>query len=86
MDLPDAQGLPALVLPLAGTGSPDQGLHPGHNLLDAHVVRVYEREKGQAGMLQTAILLAQEEVRVAIDAVGSRLPFSEDHLTVRKLL
>jgi hypothetical protein len=50
------------------------------------VVRVYEREKGQAGMLQTAILLAQEEVRVAIDAVGSRLPFSEDHLTVRKLL
>jgi len=43
------------------------------NLLDAHVVRIYEREKGKAGRDQIAILLAQEVARVAIDTVGSIL-------------
>lgn len=40
-------------------------------LLDAHVVRVYEQEKGKAGRDQIAILLAQEGI--AIGTVGSIL-------------
>jgi putative transposase len=44
-----------------------------HELLDAHVVRVYEREKGKAGRDQITILLAQEGVSIAIGTVGSIL-------------
>jgi len=84
--VPEAQGLPGLVLPLAATGIPDQGLALRHNPLDAHAVHVYKREKGQAGRDQIAILLTQEGVRVAIGTAGSILPFSEEHLTLRRLL
>ncbi len=44
-----------------------------HVVLDAHVVRVYEREKGKAGRDQIAILLAQEGVSISIGTVGSIL-------------
>ncbi len=44
-----------------------------HDVLDAHVVRVYEREKGKAGRDQVAILLAQEGVSISIGTVGSIL-------------
>ncbi len=44
-----------------------------HDVLDAHVVRVYAREKGKAGRDQIAILLAQEGVSISIGTVGSIL-------------
>ncbi len=68
--MPQVQRLAGLVLPLAVSGSPDQN-QVRHDVLDAHVVRVYEREKGKAGRDQIAILLRQEGV--SIGTVGSIL-------------
>jgi len=44
-----------------------------HDELDAHVVRVFEREKGKAGRDQITTLLAQEGVSIAGGTVGSIL-------------
>ncbi|WP_183164380.1 IS3 family transposase [Arthrobacter oryzae] len=42
-----------------------------HDELDAHVVRVYDREKGKAGRDQITTLLGQEGVSIATGTVGS---------------
>jgi transposase InsO family protein len=44
-----------------------------HDLLDAHVVRVYAREKGMAGRDQITTILSQEGVSIARGTVGSIL-------------
>ena len=41
-----------------------------HAVLDAHVVRVYEREKGMAGRDQITTILGQEGVSIARGTVG----------------
>jgi putative transposase len=72
LDVPEAEGLPGLVLPLLRPAARTK-TQARHDELDAHVVRVYEREKGKAGRDQIAILLAQEGVSIAIGTVGSIL-------------
>ena len=42
-------------------------------VLDAHVVRVYEREKGMAGRDQITTILGQEDVSIARGTVGTIL-------------
>ena len=44
-----------------------------HAVLDAHVVRVYEREKGMAGRDQITTILGQEGVSIARGTVGTIL-------------
>lgn len=44
-----------------------------HNVLDAHVVRVFTREKGMAGRDQITTILGQEGVSIACGTVGSIL-------------
>ena len=44
-----------------------------HDELDAHVVRVYTREKGMAGRDQITTILGQEGVSIASGTVGSIL-------------
>ena len=44
-----------------------------HDELDAHVVRVYTREKGRAGRDQITTILGQEGVNIACGTVGSIL-------------
>jgi len=44
-----------------------------HDKLDAHVVRVYKREKGMAGRDQITTILGQEGVSIASGTVGSIL-------------
>ena len=44
-----------------------------HDLLDAHVVRVFTREKGMAGRDQITTILGQEGVSFACSTVGSIL-------------
>ncbi|WP_205684057.1 hypothetical protein [Cryobacterium aureum] len=44
-----------------------------HTVLDAHVVRIYEREKGMAGRDQITTILSQESVSIASGTVGTIL-------------